>query len=272
MSSVCFCTTNVVSQEAYAYKAGYMDIKIPSSLNPRIKRKIEVTIFTPKIVHGNILVLPGWKFNRKQWLQKTQIVALAKKYHLRLICPEMNTSLYASKYFPNTKLKWSATPGLQWIVKILIPQMQKNKVFLIKQNNYILGLSTGGRGVAQIGLALPQLWNAAAALSGDFDQSTMPKDKLMKALYGRYSKFSDRWKTFDNPYYKARDWKIPLYLAHGKRDTVVPFSQSKNFYEALKDSAVYSQIVFTKTQDGHNYKFWNAQVVPAIQFFLKYAK
>lgn len=267
-----FCSKDSAQEQVYpfVFKPGSIDITLPSSIDARVKQNIPVTIVTPEIVRGNILVLPGWKFHRKRWLKETRLIQVSRKHGFRLICPEMNTSIYASRYFPQTRLKWSATPGLQWIKEILIPSLQKRKILLSSQDNYLLGLSTGARGVAQIGLALPHLWKAAASFSGDYDQTRMIQDKLMISVYGPNDKYKSRWQHIDNPYSKAAQWKIPLYLSHGRRDTVVPFSQSKRFYEALKSSPVHSNIVFKEVSAAHNFKFWDSQVEPAVEFFSKY--
>lgn len=252
--------------------SGEIDIPVPSSNLPA-SRNIMVTIYTPpgKIIRGNILVLPGWNHERHRWLNETSLKAQADTYKFRLICPEMNTSLYASEYFPETTLKWSDTPGLKWIQQNLIPALKTRKIFLSSQSNFVLGLSTGGRGAALVTLDNPGMFNAAAALSGDFDQTQMPNDRLMTAVYGSFQKFPERWEK-DNPVKMAKNWKTPLYLAHGTKDAVVPPSQTKLFYTVLRDQHLELDVQLKMPEAGHDYKFWDSQISSVLKFFDKYVK
>lgn len=274
----CLCSLLYIACPDGQARADYARIfsseltEFPVASAPGSSKKIAVTIFTPPRVRGNVLVLPGWKFNRKRWLKKTNLKSMARTNHLRLICPEMHTSLYASQYYPQSKRRWSILPGQQWVLEMLIPSLQKKGMLRADQDNFLLGLSTGGRGVALLGLARPELWRAAAALSGDFDQSAMPADRLMTALYGSYAEFPDRWRGRDNPQMRINEWQLPLYLAHGSIDPVVPFMQSRHFHQALVKSHPDLDIVLHAPAAGHNFKFWGAQNKASIDFFRKHSR
>ncbi|NJK84110.1 MAG: alpha/beta hydrolase, partial [Saprospiraceae bacterium] len=155
-------------------------------------------------IKGNIIVLPGWDFSRKDWCQKSSLCAQALARGYRLILPEMARSVYAAEYYLETRTDWLRYPNKIWCTDSLVPALQQRYgILLPEQKNFVLGLSTGGRGAALLSLALPELFTAAAALSGDFDQTKMPADNLMRGYYGEYSKFPERWKGVDNPVYQA---------------------------------------------------------------------
>ena len=185
----------------------------------------------------SIVVLPGWDFPRTSWVEDSPLVQYADKYGYALILPEMLQTLYESAYYPETKLKWNKIPGGEFLKKRFIPEIQ-NRHNLLKQgdNNTLLGLSTGGRGVALIALENPGLFVAGASLSGDFSQENTPEDRLMTAVYGSFNKFPERWKGRDNPMARVSEWKMPLYLAHGTADDIVPEEQSRLFYQVLVKS------------------------------------
>ena len=264
-------TTGVDIESVNSIKPGITEIRIVSS-KKETAAKIPVTIYTPpgKTIRGNILLLPGWKHSRLRWLNETNIKEHADNNGFRLICPEMNITVYESKYFPETTLKWADTPGLQWIHDFLIPAMRTKGIFLTSQNNFILGLSTGARGAALVTLDNPSLFSAAAAFSGDFDQTKMPEDKLMTAVYGSFKQFPDRWLLIDNPVQMARKWNTPLYLAHGTKDEVVPISQSRLFYATLSKLHLLLDITINMPEEAHNYLFWGSQSKIAMQFFNEY--
>lgn len=217
-----------------------------------------------------ILVLPGWNFPRTSWVENTSLVTYAKQYGYALILPEMGKTLYESSYYPQTRMKWNSVPGGKFIKDRFIPTIQQRHNLLQPgQYNTLLGLSTGGRGVVLIALENPGLFVAGASLSGDFSQEHMPQDKLMMAVYGAFARFPQRWTGSDNPQARVRNWQMPLYLAHGTADDIVPESQSRLFYEALKKA--HDNIIPIKYHAvkgaGHNYQFWGGQLEDVFRFF-----
>ena len=250
--------------------ATLVTMTVPSSSAAAGTIPVDLYIPQSKKNNGDILVLPGWKFSRTRWHKETELLAFAEKYGYRCVFPEMNTSCYESNWFPETRLKWSAMPGGKWIREILIPYMRKNHgIFNEGAYNCLLGLSTGGRGVALVSLQNPGLFKAGAALSGDFNQTAMPNDNLMTALYGKISDFRERWRTTDNPFEAAKEgkWKMPVYIGHGEKDTVVPFSQSANFYKLLAEKYPNIKTVFHASASGHDFAYWNSELPAVFDFF-----
>lgn len=238
----------------------------------KISHGIPVDVFIPAgngRHGGDVLVLPGWNFPRTEWQRKTDLLVIARDKRLRLIFPEMGKSLYESRYFPETRLKWAATPGGVWVKELLIPELQRYGLLVAGGRNFLLGLSTGGRGVALVHLSNPGLFKAGAALSGDFDQTAMPSDRLMSSVYGPYSSFKERWSGIDNPMKMIGSWSMPLYLGHGKRDVVVPFSQTDSFHRALREAHPKLRLIFNAPERaGHDFAYWGSELRPVIDFFL----
>ncbi len=238
-------------------------------------REIEVDVYIPNNGghKGDLLVLPGWNFSRKRWHQETDLLDFAEKEGLRMVFPEMKTTLYESEYFPETAVKWADTPGGRWITKTLIPHLQNRYgIFLEGHKNFILGLSTGGRGAVATMLDNPDLFTAGAALSGDFNQLAMPKDRLITAVYGPYRKFVKRWYAVDNPEVKiiTGTWNSPLYIGHGKMDRIVPFEQSKSLHDAIVRYHPKAVTRFSAPEKGgHDFNFWKSEVPKVIAFFLE---
>ena len=217
-----------------------------------------------------VLVLPGWDYSRTSWVENTELEKFANERGYALILPEMLQTLYASNYYPETELKWNQVPGGKFIKERFIKEIQtRHNLLRSGQHNTMLGLSTGGRGVALIALENPGLFVAGASLSGDFSQENTPQDRLMTAVYGPIAYFPDRWTGRDNPQSRADEWNMPLYLAHGTADDIVPESQSRLFYEALKqhhDNNI--RIEYNAVQGaGHDYQFWGGQLKEVFDFF-----
>lgn len=75
---------------------------------------VPVDVFIPEgEVKGDLLVLPGWRFKRQRWYRETDLLSYARQHGYRAVFPEMNISLYASKYYDVTqrRIKWQPIAG-----------------------------------------------------------------------------------------------------------------------------------------------------------------
>ncbi len=226
-------------------------------------------VYMPKQLRGAILVLPGWDFPRDGWIKNTDLTKRAEEKGYALVLPEMLKTLYESSYFPETRMKWNAVPGGKFIKDRLLPEMDSRHGLLrTGGRNFLLGLSTGGRGVALVALENPGRFTAGASISGDFLQERIPADRLMQAVYGSYELFPERWVGKDNPAKRAAEWKLPLYLAHGSADNIVPPEQTKLFFDALKAKAPNVRVEYKVIPGGaHDYKVWGGELPGVFEFF-----
>lgn len=229
---------------------------------------IKVTAKTP--AKGIIVVLPGWKLPVLDWCTKTTFCEKAAAHGYLLIMPEMAKSIYAGKRYPETRKDWLQYATRTWFKDTLMAYFQKNyKLLLPGENNYILGLSTGARGVALLALDCPEIFKKGAGLSGDYDQTQMPKDALMAGWYGSFSSYPHRWKGTDNPVCRAKELSIPLYLGHGKADKIVPVSQTLQFADSLKKHKPQLITYHINETAEHTYDYWNTEVDAVLEFFNK---
>ena len=218
-------------------------------------------------VKADILVLPGWNFAKEKICKESDFCdkALAKGY--RLILPEMMKSVYASVYFPETRNDYRNYLTLTWVTDTMIPTLLKEYGIFSGKKNYLHGISTGSRGAALVHLHTGKLFSKVALLSGDYDQTQMPNDNLMKNTYGPYSSFRERWETVDNPTYLSGKWTASLYIAHGMHDDVVPVSQSQNFATKIEQEHPQCHIVKNFPDNRHDFVFWNGETDPILAFF-----
>lgn len=219
---------------------------------------------------GNIVLLPGWNYSSLDWCNKTSICDKAKSLGYDLILVDMQKSVYSSKVYNETRSDVKPYPTRTWFVDTLIPHLQGEFGILMEdQNNYILGLSTGGRGAALLCLDKPKIFKKGAALSGDYNQLAMPKDNLMNMFYGSSKSYKDRWVGEDNVVYQISRFKVPFYLGHGILDKVCPASQTIEFYETLRNSHPDLEIILhLDSLAEHNYKYWDSEVDNVLKFFL----
>ena len=235
---------------------------------------VKVDIYQPvKECQKNILMLPGWSYSRTGWHQKTDLLKFAESNGYCLAFPEMGKAIYASRYFEETKRKVFKIPPQAWFQKNFFPEFErKYAMFRNHQSNFIVGLSTGARGAVLVALSYQHKFDAIAALSGDYNQVKMPADKLMTKVYGPFSIFKERWMSYDNPYYRAYQWRLPLYLGHGKPDKVISVSQSVDYYKKLKELHPETDIRLHLADQGHNYEYWNSELGAIFDFFEEHKK
>ena len=237
-----------------------------------IINKIQVNIIVPKEIKCDLLVLPGWNFNRKLWCDSSKLCKVAKQLGYRLIMPEMGKSVYTTKYYSETRKDWLKYPTLTWLTDTLIPYLQKNKGIFCSKNNFIIGNSTGARGALLVVIKTNNLFVCGAALSGDYNQVKMPNDNLMKGVYGSYYNNKARWKNTDNPSSQIQKLNTSFYFAHGTKDKIVPYEQTKLFYDSAIIAKPNLKFKLHSPMMGHNFKFWNSELDSIFLFFESFVK
>jgi len=214
-----------------------------------------------------LVLLPGWNYSRKAWCEKSSVCEEALKRGYRLLLLEMGKSLYASTVFPETHPEWRHYPTLRTLLDSVFPHLVERKL-LLPGKSYVLGLSTGGRGVVMILAHTGTLFRAGAALSGDFDPHLDPRDRLLTGWYGPYS---TRWDTVDNPLQLATRIESPLFLAHGVTDAVVPYQHTQRLYQVLQQAKPTLPCELHLDPHGqHDFAFWDKYGRKALDFFARY--
>lgn len=237
--------------------------------------EVPVTVCYPKNqeYRGCVLLLHGFNHAADEWCNRTTFCKKALEAGFVLIYPDFGKTTYQSRFFPETHPKYFEYPTRPWITDTAMVFISE-KTGLLKPggNNFVAGISTGARGACLIALDKPDIFKGAASLSGDFDQTLLPRDAIYNGYYGLYDRFSTRWKTVDNIYNMADSLTVPLYLAHGKLDKVCPVSQTVLFYNHLLDvnPALKTELHIDDTGD-HSYDYWETQSDPLLKFFLSLA-
>jgi len=230
-------------------------------------RECMIKIPAHKSKKGTFLLLHGWNLPPDDWCSKTNFCDLILQEGYCIVLPDMGKSNYQTQVFSETRKEWKSMPGLLWLTDTLIPYLQLLCLIAEGERNFIAGISTGGRGVVSVCQHLPGLFTGAAALSGDFDQTFMPHDKVHIGYYGSFDHFPLRWKTIDNPMHRIKDMKTPIYLGHGLKDKVTDFSQSKMFYDSLRKFHPELFIQLNLVDAGHDYHYWSSETNNIMSFF-----
>lgn len=215
-----------------------------------------------------LFLLPGWNYPRTRWCEHSSVCTEALRRGYRLVLLEMGKSLYASQSFPETRADWKVYPTMRTLLDTVFPELRRRGL-LLPEKSYLLGLSTGGRGVVLILAQTGKLFAAGAALSGDFDPHLDTRDPLLTGWYGRYSQ---RWDVIDNPMRLAEQIQRPLFLAHGVADPIVPYQHSQRLYQRLKQlNPDFPCELHLDPKGKHDFAFWDTYGRMALDFFERHS-
>lgn len=218
----------------------------------------------PSPTDRTLFLLPGWNYTRTKWCEQSAVCTEALRRGYRLVLLEMGKSIYASQSFPETRADWKVYPTMRTLLDTVFPELQRRGL-LTAGKGYLLGLSTGGRGVVLIMARTGKLFAAGAALSGDYDPHLDTRDPLLTGWYGRYSQ---RWDAVDNPMRLAEKLQRPLFLAHGIADPIVPYQHSQRLYDRLKQLKPDLPCELHLDPKGkHDFAFWDKYGRMALDFF-----
>ncbi|PKL38544.1 MAG: hypothetical protein CVV44_11730 [Spirochaetae bacterium HGW-Spirochaetae-1] len=219
-----------------------------------------------------LIVLHGYKGAMRDWETNTAIEKLADEYNFILVCPNMGATLYESAFYPETKVKWGAMPGGEYVSEVLVNFLRNTFALATnKKLTGIMGNSTGARGALLMASKHPDIFGAAAGFSGDYDPLSMTRDRLTASVYGDYKEFKDRWENDDNIMKLAVNLEdIPVFLAHGAKDYIVPKEQSMllamKLKQLQKQKGKYS-VVYKEVHYGvHDWRFWKKILPDGMEF------
>ncbi|MCS7188616.1 MAG: prolyl oligopeptidase family serine peptidase [Bacteroidia bacterium] len=218
----------------------------------------------PNQPRRTLVLLPGWNYPRTSWCDSSRVCSEALRRGYQLLLFEMGKSIYASTTFPETRPDWRVYPTLRTLLDTVFPTLEREG-WLMPERSFIMGLSTGGRGVVMVLAHTGRLFRAGAALSGDFDPHLNTRDPLLTGWYGRYSQ---RWDEVDNPLRLVQRIQVPLFLAHGVADGVVPYQHSLHLYETLQKRRPDLLCLLRLDPTGkHDFGFWEKYAIEALDFF-----
>jgi dienelactone hydrolase len=226
-----------------------------------------IKIVAPKDKKGTFLLLHGWNLPASDWCSQTSLCDSALSAGYCVVLPNLGKSNYQLRTYPETRSDYASTPGLLWLTDTLIPHLQSMCLLVQGERNFIVGLSTGGRGVVLVCEQLPGLFTGAAALSGDYEQSQMQHDKVHIGFWGSYEIFPERWTTDENPVHRIKEMKTPIYIGHGRNDKVTNFIQSQMLSDSLKKHHPTLKTQLHLSEAGHDYEYWGSEVANIMKFF-----
>lgn len=229
---------------------------------------VDVVIPTDKY-SGDLLVFHPWNESRTEWCDHARLCAMATERGFRVIMPEMGKSIYSQAIYPETREDWKAYPTMEWVKGTLIPELRDRYCLLkVDGQNFVLGASAGARGAILLAEELPELFVAAAGLSGDYNPSELKGDNIYRGYLGDFEQFPQRWEVAENVVEGCGDIRAAVYLGHGKADDMVSYKQTVHLYDQLKATNPNLNIRLNlPAEAGGDFVFWGSEVAHVFDFF-----
>lgn len=217
-------------------------------------------------------LLHGTFGDSTDWIRKSNIELYACERDLIVVMPSALNSNYAN--WPQFSIGYNM---FDYLIKELMPLVHgwlpaSDK----REDNYIAGLSMGGRGACVYAFNHPEKFAGAAILSAaPRDLAWCKKHEpgmyqrlqaAAKAVHGSLKAFGESyentWRLADE---KANDPNLPmLYFASGTEDHLYPaFVHFRKHAEAIGLKATFEEI----PGYAHEWRFWDLAIQRALDFF-----
>lgn len=246
-----------------------ISVLIPSYMNSENKDKSLSNIYDSSKRFKTLYLLHGNGGDHTSWQRYTSIERYAEKKQLAVVMPSAYVSSYSNMAHGMDYFSY-LSEELPLFVRTLFPLSDQRK------DNYVAGLSMGGRGAFLWALRKPEFFAAAACLSGSLDIDEMITRYSKEDPIGTQKRFADTYgdiskiKGSENDIFeiakrlKESGTVIPkLYMACGTEDPRYE-SQYLPFVSFARELGLN-----LTCEDGpgiHDYDFWDPFIERVIQW------
>lgn len=207
-----------------------------------------------------LYLLHGFSDDHTIWTRRTSIERYAAEYGIAVVMPQVDHSFYSDMKY-GRKYWTFLSEELPAKARSFFPLSEK------REDNFVAGLSMGGYGAFKWALRRPDVFAAAASLSGALDlPARIEKEKgeshpVAKALY---QVFGDQQikNTKDDLFYLIEQLlennkEFPqLFLACGTEDFLRENNEA--FYKFATDRDLPLTAVFT--EGSHEWGYWDEKI------------
>jgi putative tributyrin esterase len=215
-----------------------------------------------------LYLLHGYTDHYPAWVSYTNLTQYARGYQQIIVMPEGDNGYYTNS---------ASDPHLAWedfVILDLIPYIDAHyRTVVSRQARAIAGLSMGGYGALKLALKYPQLFAAAASLSGALAaprwQERFPHEdaEYQKLILGVFGPRGAPSRLENDPFELIK--KVPpelrpqLYLSVGASDNLI--EDSREFVRLLAELKVPYE--YHEFPGEHDWPVWDReiQVVLALQ-------
>ena len=214
-----------------------------------------------------VYLLHGMHGDHTSWCRKSNIERYAAERRLAIVMPDGENGFYTDMKYGKKHYTFVSEELVNYTRKVFRLSRRRERTF-------VAGLSMGGYGAFRLALTKPEQYSAAASLSGCLDIIARLDDCPWKneatAIWGEDFASSARGTDSDLMYLLDRYREHPdaqrprLFAACGTEDML--YSSNIDFCRRIEGCGF--DFRFTESAGSHSWKFWEDNIVPALDFFL----
>ncbi len=205
-----------------------------------------------------LYLLHGLSDDHNAWTRKTSIERYVNEYGIAVVMPNVNRSFYADMRY-GLKYYTYMTKEIPHIVQSYFPISEK------REDNFIAGLSMGGYGAFMIALRNPEMFSAAASLSGALDMALFidnPDEEVIpmtEMIFGTSEAFlnSDYNLIRLLSEVSKKGTGLPrLFQCCGTEDFIYPLN--KSFKAAADEYGI--ELTYEEGPGEHEWGYWDTNI------------
>jgi S-formylglutathione hydrolase FrmB len=231
-----------------------MLVILPRETGPEVKGRRHPTLF----------LLHGLSDDHTVWLRQTAIERYAVSRALAVVMPNCHRSFYTD--MDGGYRYWTfLSEELPEVVRAFFPLSAEREM------NFVAGLSMGGYGAFKLALRRPEMFAAAASLSGALDVVAMFRergDEWREEIAGIFGS-EERVAGSDNDLFALADElaarKAPrprLYQCCGRSDGLL--EQNRRFKAHL--ARLKMKVSYREGPGGHNWDYWDRMIQRVVRW------
>jgi len=215
--------------------------------------------------HKTLYLLHGLSDDDSIWLRRTSIERYAAPYGLAVVMPQVHRSFYTDMH-SGGKYWTLLTEELPQLARSFFPLSDR------REDNFVAGLSMGGYGAFKWALRKPEMFAAAASLSGALDmanQLKQPFDSSLRPMFEQIfgpeldiagTEHDLLWLLEQTGHADAL--KPKLYQCCGTSDFL--YQDNLNFTEACKKTNYDLTVVYDEGE--HEWGYWDRHIQRVLEW------
>lgn len=211
-----------------------------------------------------LYLLHGLSDDHTAWTRKTSIERYVNEYGLAVVMPNVNRSFYADMKHGLNYYTY-ITKEIPHIIQSNFPISDK------REDNFIAGLSMGGYGAFMIALRNPEMFCAAASLSGALDLTLFLDNTderiapMTEMLFGSAENYINSDYNLIRLLSKINKEEVNLprlFQCCGTEDYIYPLN--KSFRAAAEKYGI--ELTYEEGPGEHEWGYWDTNIQRVLKF------
>lgn len=211
--------------------------------------------------HPTLYLLHGLSDDDSIWLRRTSIERYVASLGIAVVMPQVHRSFYTDMEYGG-KYWTFISEELPALARSFFPLSAE------REDNFVAGLSMGGYGALKLALRKPEMFAAAASLSGVLDiaervtAETFPRE--MQLVFGNAPiAGTDNDLLWLLKQLDASPTPKPLmYQCCGTEDFL--YEHNQNFLKAARETSL--DLTYTEEPGGHEWGYWDKKIQDVLKW------